>query len=378
MGITGNLKTMELSELLQWLSQGRKTGTLYISAKNIEKKIFFEKGDIVSSAASDPKEHLGHFLVSHGFLDEETLAKAMDMQEANRMLLGKILVTIGAISEEDLERMLRLKAEESIYDIFTWPEGDFRFIDGELPAYTMVPLSISAAHLILEGHRRLDEWQRIRTVIPSIHMIPVAVGELESSPADPGVEQVLALVNDDRTVQEIALQTHSSEFFVCRILYDQARRGRLKLIRPRQMTVERPIGSDQEVVDAQALLRVAEEHIEKRRFDVALRHLGAANSLEPDSQQTLQTVDRLRRLIEEAVTSDGIHKTTVPKLNRSLEDLDSLDISPQEGFVLTRIDGSYDIQTLLKITPLPPLEAKVVFWNLLQAEHITLQDKDNS
>ena len=30
MGISGNLKTMVLAELLQWLSQGQKTGTLVI------------------------------------------------------------------------------------------------------------------------------------------------------------------------------------------------------------------------------------------------------------------------------------------------------------------------------------------------------------
>ena len=63
MSITGNLKTMELAELLQWLSQGRKSGTLHINNSKVEKKIFFEEGTIVSSAASDPKEYLGHFLV---------------------------------------------------------------------------------------------------------------------------------------------------------------------------------------------------------------------------------------------------------------------------------------------------------------------------
>ena len=30
MGIVGNLRTMQLEELLQWLSQSRKTGTLEI------------------------------------------------------------------------------------------------------------------------------------------------------------------------------------------------------------------------------------------------------------------------------------------------------------------------------------------------------------
>ncbi|MEE9562287.1 MAG: DUF4388 domain-containing protein, partial [Thermoanaerobaculia bacterium] len=141
MSITGNLKTMELAELLEWLHRGRKTGTLFVDNGQVEKKIYFDKGSIVSSAASNPKEHLGHFLVTHGHIDEITLAQAVEMQQENKMLLGKILVTIGAISEKNLNRMLRTKAEESIYELFTWSEGDFNFVEDELPGYQSVPLS---------------------------------------------------------------------------------------------------------------------------------------------------------------------------------------------------------------------------------------------
>src|SRR4051794_10407446 len=118
MGIAGNLKTMELAELLQWLAQGTKTGTLVVDNGSIEKRIFFSKGKIISSAASDPREHLGHFLVSHGFITEEQLAESVRRQEAEKMMLGKVLVQMGAIGEDDLEQMLRLKAMESIYSLF--------------------------------------------------------------------------------------------------------------------------------------------------------------------------------------------------------------------------------------------------------------------
>ena len=134
MSITGNLKTMQLAELLQWLAQSKKTGTLVIDDGRVTKRIFFRSGRIISSASTDPKEHLGHFLVSHGLITEQELAKAVEMQERTKMLLGKILVTIGAIEEQVLHRLLRLKAEESLYDLFTWATGEFRFHDGELPS----------------------------------------------------------------------------------------------------------------------------------------------------------------------------------------------------------------------------------------------------
>ncbi len=73
-------------------------------------------------------------------------------------MLGKVLVDMGLISEEDLDGMLRLKAEESIYSLFDWPEGEFRFHDDELPAYPMVPIALDVTGLVLEAMRRQDEW----------------------------------------------------------------------------------------------------------------------------------------------------------------------------------------------------------------------------
>lgn len=380
MAITGNLKTMELAELLQWLSQGRKTGTLYLDDGKVEKRIFFKDGTIVSSAASDPKEYLGHFLVSHGYIDELTLAKAVEMQEENRMLLGKILLTIGAIEEEHLNKMLKLKAEESIYELFTWQEADFRFADGELPDYQMVSVNLSVTGLVLEGHRRVDEWKQIRQHIPNPEVVPVSVKELIADEADPGVENILSLVDDDRTVQEIALQTHSGEFHVCRVLFHQIRAGRLKVVRPRQVQVavaSQPGNSESgglKTPNSETLLGIAEALIEERRFDLALRHLRAAKSLDPNGVKVQQLVSGYENKIQRAISEKGIKLTSVPLLCSNPDELSTLDISPQEGFVLTRVNGSYDIQTILKITPVPPLEAQVVFWKLLEGGHIELRE----
>jgi hypothetical protein len=38
-------------------------------------------------------------------------------------------------------RLLKLKAEEDLYDLFLWEEGEFRFLDDELPDKEMIPLA---------------------------------------------------------------------------------------------------------------------------------------------------------------------------------------------------------------------------------------------
>ena len=111
--------------------------------------------------------------------------------------------------------MLRLKAEESIYDLFSWTEADFRFLDDVLPESAMVPMSLDVTAIVMEGVQRVDEWRRIRQVIPTLEAIPVTVRELDTENARPGERRILELVDDERTIEEIRLQTHSSAFHAC-------------------------------------------------------------------------------------------------------------------------------------------------------------------
>jgi TonB family protein len=157
MSITGNLRTLELSELLQWLAQGTKTGVLIIDNEDTEKRIYFDRGTIVSSESSDSQEHLGHFLIEEGLIDEPTLARALKLQQATQILLGKVLVTLGAITEKELSQVLQQKTQETIYELFNWPEGEFRFVPDDLPEFPMVPMSLDVTNLVLEGMRRIDE-----------------------------------------------------------------------------------------------------------------------------------------------------------------------------------------------------------------------------
>src|SRR5450759_1770394 len=200
MAITGNLRTMQLSDLLQWLSMGQKTGTLLVHGSPGEKRIYFDQGRIISSSSTVEREYLGHFLVAHGYITEEELTRAMEVQEESKILLGKILVMIGAISEEDLAVILRLKAAETIYDIFLWNEGAFAFVDGNLPQLPMVPISIDVTGLVMEGLRRFDEWSRIRTRIGSHREIPAIVAPIDLDTLSERERLVLKTIDGVRSI----------------------------------------------------------------------------------------------------------------------------------------------------------------------------------
>jgi hypothetical protein len=240
MAIAGNLRTMQLSELLQWLSTGLKTGTLVVRGAPGEKRIYFNNGRVTSSSSTLEREHLGRFLVGFGFITEEELIRALEVQQESRILLGKILVMIGAIKEEELADLVRLKAAETIYDIFLWTEGSFAFIDGEIPSLPMVPISSDVTGIVMEGLRRYDEWQRIKTRIPTMRVIPAVVMPVEEELPERD-KMILGATNGRRAIDQIALETHNPDFHVAKLIYDLMLTGHVMLVGEREETTTEPV-----------------------------------------------------------------------------------------------------------------------------------------
>ena len=69
----GNLSTMNLSEIFQWLSIGQKSGTLLIEKGKLVKEIYFREGKVSSASSSNPREFMGQFLLSSKKLTERQL-----------------------------------------------------------------------------------------------------------------------------------------------------------------------------------------------------------------------------------------------------------------------------------------------------------------
>lgn len=371
--IAGTLGSSDFPDLLQWLARASQSGTLLVTRKGterrVEKRFVFSKGRIIFTASTEPEEYLGHFLVGHGYLDETLLAKAIEMQQSNRMLLGKILLTLGAIGEEELEEMLRLKAEETVYDVFTWEDAEFEFEPGRMPELALVPLDLDVESVLLHGAQRADEWAAVRAIIPSDQCVPVAVHELAAE--NGGAEQtILDLVNDDRTVQEIALQSHRGQFAVTRVLAEKVREGSLKIVRPRRVEAgpQREAGAE----GAHQLLRLALQDLREGQLDSTLRRLQEAREGAGGNGAAAELATQVEERIRGALEKAGLAQDAVLELTRGTPD-SSLSLSAQEGFLLSRIDGRFDVRAICKITPLPPLETLVALWKLLRAGHIRIR-----
>ncbi len=360
MGITGNLNTMQLSELLQWLSLGQKTGTLLIEGHGVEKRIYFQVGRISSSSSSDQREYLGHFLVSHGYITEEELKMAMKVQEESTILLGKILVMINAISETDLLRLMRKKAEESIYNVFLWEEGSFEFVDGELPDLKMVALSLDVTGIIMEGLRRYDEWQRIRLRVPDDTVVPQIVRPLNLDELSEREKLIVPYIDGQRTIEEIALQTHNAEFNVARLVFEGLRNETMSLAQQVRASRIAVGGGGSPEDEVEQFLARGKAHL-KEDPQKAYRMFKVASDLDPSDGRAAEAIRSAEREIKAAVERDGITGEKIPELAIPVSQLTEMPFSPHEGFVLSRINGSWDVKSIMKISPMKELEVLMIF-----------------
>jgi len=133
-----------------------------------------------------------------------------------------------------------------------------------------------------------------------------------------------------------------------------------------------PSGGDPDQLDPAALLAAADGLIAQNDFERAMRYLRAARNVRPDDRSLEAAVKACEQKIRGAIERSGLALNRVPSLTVSLDKLTSLDVSAQEGFILTRIDGHYDFSSILKISPMPEIDALILFAKLHRAGHIKI------
>lgn len=366
MALSGNLKTMSFPDLLQFIDSNQQTGTLQIRRHQILKMIYFEKGKIISTYSSDPKEYLGHFLVSRRLINEEELRMAMEIQRNSKMLLGKVLVMGGKVKEEQMAALLRLKAEETVFSIFLWDEGDFQFYENEFTGSLYIRIILEPQSLIFEGVLRRDEWQRIRQVFPHTNLVLEQIPEMmpDAGSSNQKVLSVYNLVDGRRTIENIMLDLHSVEFFVCKILFDLYEQGLVRVKNVLAAPVE-SLGLGGNFTQEQ-LLQLGKEHLKKNRFQDALNLLRQISPTSDNYQKDVSPflAEAEKKAISE-LYSKGLGSQRVLRLLIPLAQVAGQGLTPEEGFVLSRIDGSWDINSIVSITPMKEFDVLRLLQKLL-------------
>src|SRR5688572_12019183 len=384
MALHGSLQTMSVPDLLQFLAVGRKTGLLNFTHGKVVKGIYFEEGVIVGSSTNDPREYLGQMLIHYGKITEEQLQAGMEAQRTDaqspeghpapeakknlqpeRRRLGQVLVDSGVLTKADVIEVMEIRTLDIIYDLFIWKAGTFEFTAaGPLPPdFTRV--RVEPNRVIMEGVYRSDEMARYKTLIPSDRtLMELGAGWTSSIGLGKNTRQLLYFLEKRMSVAEISYNLHSSTFEVYGQLYELVQKGLARVSGELPETIERAPFIDTSAETPEDMVAIASRELDRGNSPKALSLIQAVLEQQPNNGAAQALLAKAERKFIERMYQD-FSPAGVPKIVISTEELGQKEIGPQEGFMLSRINGEWDLQSILSICPFREADSLRMIKNLL-------------
>jgi hypothetical protein len=368
--ISGNLRTMPFADLLQWISMSQKACTLVLKGQRFTKKILFQQGRVAAVSSNNPREHLGYFLVGWGVIDEDELRGFLDRQQEERVVLGELLVRSGRMTNEDVQSIVRLKTEETIFDLMLWHEGEFFFLDDDKPKRDFQSLDLSVDHFLFEGARQIDERRRAAEVVAGVDHIPSITQAVKEDQLSAKHLAILRAIDGVLNIEQIALQCKVPTFDVISFVYRGVLSHVLTLFPPAPKEDELPAsgGSWRELLrDADGSITLGDLHEAYLQVcEVRAKHAGDGQALA--AANTVET--RIVREIEDTELNSAV----ILELAVASRDMVNLSCSTEEAFVLSRIDGLYSLSQVLAQLPGPRLKNQLIIHGLMQRGIVKVQE----
>lgn len=228
MGFKGSVESFSLADVFQNLAMNQQTGTLRVFGNGTEEKnVFFQNGQVRHlSRGSNTSLLPPDVFVARGLVTQQQIEAAIERQRETGKSVGACLIDLGQINEVQHDDITRHQIEEEIYDLFGWDHASFEFSDGapsSLSSTGQFPATgptLPISHLIMEAARRVDEWERLRKLVPSskeIYAMDLVVrkavekGEMEMDPVE---KRVATLIDGARDVDDIIVDSALFKFEV--------------------------------------------------------------------------------------------------------------------------------------------------------------------
>ena len=370
MELKGPLETMSIPDLLQWLADSEKTGTLVVNNNTERKEIYFRSGVIVSASSNLDKDRFGVLVVKEGYVAQEELLKLLDEGRAAGKMLGRLCVEKGLFSEDEARRMLQNQAEKIIESLIHRREGEFAFYEGELPTKDIVEISIVMHQLFFDSAPKRDEWRRIHSILGSLNTV------LGPSPNPPGpflalsaFEQLLLALSDGKSsILKVCGKVDKSDFEICSVLTKLIENGWLVKLQS-ETNQEADQGLPDQLWQVSILL-------EQKRFFQANKLIEKLRSQFPKSVELEALGIKCQSQFEEDIAktfkSDAWRPYIQP--NFDSKQLQSMSFKSQEWFLYSQINGMTSLKDLYVISGLSRQKAQMILFNLYKVGAIQFKE----
>jgi hypothetical protein len=240
MALKGNLRDFTITQLLNLINLARKTGTLIVEGPNEVISVCFREGKLSYAQVGKEDNSLATVLykanklsaAQHRALKE----RAGNMSDKE---LGLLLINANYINQQDILSSLQTHFINIVNRLFTWVEGFFRFESEIQPPEDKITVRVSLENIIIEGSRRLREWEQLQDEIPNLDMA-LKFAERPGTNIrnfNLSVEEwrVVSFINPKNSIRQIGRATKMSDLEIRRIVYALLQAGLIELIRPEGM-----------------------------------------------------------------------------------------------------------------------------------------------
>jgi hypothetical protein len=269
MSFAGNLKTVSIPDIFQLIFSTKKTGALSITKGDIRKEIFFKNGFTIYATSSEEQDLFGNILLKMGRISKPELEKVLKEKKDGKKI-GATLVERGIFTRDEILDCLRTQIEEIIYGLFGWKDGEFNFVEGKAPPPETIQTELNPMNIIMEGTRRIDEWEELKKILPADE----AIVELEKNPILK-TEQirlsrnevlVMAMIGSGKRMGELINESSLDRFLTCKALSNIMQAGLLKISKQAVQKEKPKVDETEKLVGLLA-------NIYKHNFDIVYQSL---------------------------------------------------------------------------------------------------------
>jgi hypothetical protein len=220
----GNFNDVPLVGLLYAVSSNGQTGVAIIKREQLHKEVIFKDGWIVSARTNKSEERLGNFLAKRGIISQSHLDDMAAQAKKKRVRLGGFLVENGVLLQRELEEFLDFQAKEILYDLFSWKEGEFYFVEQVVEQEDMV-VNYTPLDIALFAARRALDFVTFRNLVPDnkvIFNIPRSIEMVKGrivEELDAHEKFVFSLVDGKRNIDQLIKFSGADEIFTVNILH---------------------------------------------------------------------------------------------------------------------------------------------------------------
>ena len=230
--LQGSLQEFNLPNVLNLVKMSAKTGVLSLRRKGEQGLLYFRDGHVYYATLEPQIVPLGERLVRAGRISHEQLADALADQKdaAEGIRIGSILVSKGFIERSTLVEAVADQIEEAAFSLLSWTEGAFEFRGGGPAADEEIIVELSVDGVIMDGVRRLDEWDLIISSLGSLQHVPRLAWD-EDVATRGGVQltaedwRVVSSIDGRRDIGSIIRECGLNRFAAAKVLYRLAETG---------------------------------------------------------------------------------------------------------------------------------------------------------